>query len=263
VVEKRSNKCATFFLIGRANFFTYLKEMLRSFVRTVGVVFASAGDGKIVTWNIPAANTRQTISVRRTTRPSSLPRRHVSAMSMIIGPESSGSAMARDSSIAILQMPLLPIARNSRASMRSRCRQRGPKYGFVPIQTDTFKLPGATRAAANSIAITPDGEACETTPSPSWYFGEVTRERLDLALSSTSSPARNARHRKLSHFGFSCQPGSRASSATSRASIGRVLSGTGSASSPFRFLAARGKIYAALALFNRLIAGPNGRSASQ
>jgi hypothetical protein len=125
------------------------------------------------------------------------------------------------------------------------------------------KLPGATRAAANSIAITPDGEACETTPSPSWYFGEVTRERLDLALSSTSSPARNARHRKLSHFGFNCQPGSRASSATSRASIGRVLSGTGSASIPFRFLAARGKIYAALALFNRLIAGPNGRSASQ
>ena len=265
MVEKRSNKCATFFsgLIGRANFFTYLKEILRSFVRTVGVVFASAGDGKIVTWNIPAANTRQTISVRRTTRPSSLPRRHVSAMSMIIGPESSGSAMARDSSIAILQMPLLPIARNSRASMRSRCRQRGPKYEFVPIQTDIFKLPGATRAAANSIAITPNGEACETTPSPSWYFGEVTRERLDLALSSTSSPARNARHRKLSHFGFNCQPGSRASSATSRASIGRVLSGTGSASIPFRFLAARGKIYAALALFNRLIAGPNGRSASQ
>ena len=51
VVEKGSNKCATFFsgLIGRANFFTYLKEILRSFVRTVGVVFASAGDGKIVT----------------------------------------------------------------------------------------------------------------------------------------------------------------------------------------------------------------------
>lgn len=96
MVEKRSNKCATFFSgLGRANFFTYLKEILRSFVRTVGVVFASAGDGKIVTWNIPAANTRQTISVRRTTRPSSLPRRHVSAMSMIIGPESSGSAMAR------------------------------------------------------------------------------------------------------------------------------------------------------------------------
>jgi hypothetical protein len=47
----------------------------------------------------------------------------------------------------------------------------------------------------DSIAITPDGEACETTPSPSWYFGEVTQERLDLALSSTSSPARNARHR--------------------------------------------------------------------
>jgi hypothetical protein len=197
VVEKRSNKCATFFLglIGRANFFTYLKEILRSFVPTVGVVFAPAGDGKIVTWNVPAANTRQTISVRRTTRPSSLPRRHVSAMSMIIGPESSGSAMARDSSIAILQMPLFPIAPNSRASMRSRCRRRGPKYGFVPIQTDTFKLLGATRAAAN------DGEACETTPSPSWYF--------DLALSSTSSPARNARHRKLSHFGFNCQPGSR------------------------------------------------------
>jgi hypothetical protein len=60
-------------------------------------------------------------------------------MSMIIGPESSGSAMARDSSIAILQMPLLPIARNSRASMRSRCRRCGPKYGFVPIQTDTSK----------------------------------------------------------------------------------------------------------------------------
>ncbi len=66
MVEKGSNKCATFFsgLIVRANFFTYLKEILRSFVRTVGVVFASAGDGKIVTWNIPAANTRQTISVR-------------------------------------------------------------------------------------------------------------------------------------------------------------------------------------------------------
>jgi hypothetical protein len=40
-------------------------------------------------------------------------------------------------------------------------------------------------------------------------------------------------------------------------------SGTGSASSPFGFLAARGKVYAALVLFNRLIAGPSGRSASQ
>ena len=43
------------------------------------------------------------------------------------------------------------------------------------------------------------------------------------------------------------------------------LSGTGSAPSPVRFgfLAARGKVYAALALCSRLIAGPNGRSASQ
>jgi hypothetical protein len=38
---------------------------------------------------------------------------------------------------------------------------------------------------------------------------------------------------------------------------------SGSASSPFGFLAARGKVYAALALFNRLIAGPSGRSAAQ
>ena len=40
-------------------------------------------------------------------------------------------------------------------------------------------------------------------------------------------------------------------------------SGTGSASSPFGFFSARGKLYAALASFNRLIAGPSGRSASQ
>ena len=42
-----------------------------------------------------------------------------------------------------------------------------------------------------------------------------------------------------------------------------MLSGTATAPSPFVFLTGSGKVYAALALFNRLIAGPNGRSASQ
>jgi hypothetical protein len=179
-------------------------------------------------------------------------------MSMIIGPESSGSAMARDSSIAILQMPLLPIARNSRASMRSRCRRRGPKYGFVPIQTATFKLPGATRAAANSIAITPDGEACETTPSPSWYFGEARASRfgpeLDLVAGSKRQTSKTVPFRLELPTWLPRQLGYQQRFRRTRAKRDRerVYS-----------LAARGKIYAALALFNRLIAGPNGRSASQ
>src|SRR5688572_5079787 len=61
----------------------------------------------------------------------------------------------------------------------------------------------------------------------------------DLALISTSPPARNARHRKPSHLGSNCQPTFFGSSVTSLASIGERSSGIPRSTNPVcRFLAA-------------------------
>ena len=107
---------------------------------------------KIVTWNIRLAHARQAISVRRTTRPSLLARparlRYVNDQR----PGSSASAMTRDLSIAIPQATLSTIATNSRVSMRSRCRRRGHRYGFVPIQTATFSYR-TRRARPQTVSL--------------------------------------------------------------------------------------------------------------
>ena len=125
------------------------------------------------------------------------------------------------------------------------------KVAGVSLDSRSIRLAAGCRRICSASKESAPSTGMTSSPSSTNVFGETARrfsstsgkkrdsDLPDLALISTSPPARNARHRKPSHLGSNCQPASLGSSVTSLASIGERSSGIPSSANPAcRFLAA-------------------------
>ena len=115
-------------------------------------------------------------------------------------------------------------ARGTGAPLRRR-QSKTMKVAGVSSDSRTIRLSAGCSRICSASKESPPSTGMTSSPSSTNVFGETARrfsstsgkkrdsDFPDLALISTSSPARNARHRNPSHLGSYCQPASLGSSA--------------------------------------------------
>ena len=127
--------------------------------------------------------------------------------------------------------------------LRSR-QSKTMKVAGVSTESRVIRLSAGCSRICSASKESPPSTGMTSSPSSTKVFAASARrfsstsgkkresDFPDLALISTSSPARKARQRKPSHLGSYCQPASLGSSLTSLASIGSRSSGMPSAANP-------------------------------